>query len=160
MRSSFPRWGEGMGRAAIVARCLVSLALAGCWIVSIGQPVAVTVAQNGEQTWSGDAILLMGWLGPLMLQFAWLANLLLPCVLVLAAMGVRSGLVQKLSIVCALMLAVLALNALFWSQIPMDNGSNPIVRFQIGYTLWLAAMFGGAAWGLVSTMLAMREQDV
>ncbi len=36
----------------------------------------------------------------------------------------------------------------------MDNGDNPIVRFRLGYTLWMIAMFGGASWTMVWTAFA------
>ena len=138
-------------------RWLVSLVLASCWVASVLMPVAVTIAQNGEQSWQGYGILIMGWLGPLMYQFAWLANPLLPCVLILAVIGTSSEFLQKLSVIAAVLLALLAFNALFWNQIPMDNGENPIVRFQIGYYLWLVAMFGGAIWGLTSAFMAAKK---
>jgi hypothetical protein len=143
----------------MLVRWLVSLALAGCWIASLCLPVAVTVAQNGEQGWFGYGILIMGWLGPLMLQFGWFANLLLPSALILNGLAERSALTQKILIVIALALTMLAVNALFWNQIPMDNGSNPIVRFQIGYFLWLAAMFGGGAFTLASAISALRSRE-
>lgn len=138
------------------ARRLVSWVLAGCWAVSLFLPVAVTAGDFGQGT-PGWVVLLLGWLGPVMYQFGWYANPLLPLVLILAAKS-RRGWVQKFSIIVALAMALLSLDALFWNVIPGEFTNSRMAYFHIGFYLWLVSTLGGAIWGLVSAKLVVRDE--
>ena len=102
-------------------------------------------------------ILEMGMMGVFMGQFGWVANIVLPPVLLLTPLAKTSAVVRAISVGLALLLLVLTLNALAWSEIPTDHISNRVIRFRIGYYLWMAAMFGGAALALVSAFMAAKK---
>jgi hypothetical protein len=118
-------------------RWLVCLVLASCWIASIFTPAVVT--EDG-QIQQGYAILIGGWFGPAMFQFAWFANPLFLAVLLRVAIGNPSRLWLVIS---AGLLALLAINALFWNFILWEG---KIERYQIG--------------GIMSaTLVARAEED-
>lgn len=103
-------------------------------------------------------ILNFGWMAVLIGQFGWFANIVLPAVLALTPLADTSSIVRKLCIGLALLLLLLTLNALMWSEIPTSHVANRVIRLRIGYYLWMGAMLGGAVFALASAFWA-REAE-
>lgn len=137
-------------------RKLLAIFLAVGWTVSLALPVAVTGSQSGE-VWPGFAVLIIGPLGVLVMQFAWFANVLFVVALVL--MLLRQPPSVTLSLVVAVPLGLLALDALRWDRIEGDNGHAMILSYGAGYYLWLGVMLAAAA-ALAVTAFIARSADV
>ncbi len=120
----------------------VSLVLVLGWAASLALPVATFGLEAGE-TWSGWAVLLLGWLGFFLGQFAWIANLLFAAVIILLVRG-RPPLVWGLMM--GVLTSLLAVHALNWTSVYQTGGGlAPIVSFGLGYYLWIAATFAAGA---------------
>lgn len=110
------------------------------WLVSLAQPVAVT--QRGTP-YDGFAIGFIGPLGMLIGHFGWWANLWLPVAVIRGWRGSAQRTKRPaIDLTIGIILLLLTVNSLFWNDIPTDAGSDPIVRYGIGYHLWLAAVAG------------------
>lgn len=133
--------------------------LAGCWLLSFALPVVDAATPSGTDTWFGVMIFLTGWIAVFGYQFGWLANAVLPVVLLIASRERMGPTLRAVLVVCALALVALGVNAMAWDQIPTGYASNHLVRFRIGYYLWMGAMFGGAIWGLASATLFMSPVE-
>lgn len=132
------------------ARKAIVLVLLLPWLAALALPVAI----NRQGVFTGATILLLGLMGPLIGQFGWLGN---PLLLV----GLRriwpTGKPRDLTAdrVIGGLLALLFVNSLFWTDIPTDAGSDPIMR-AIGYHLWMTSVAAGAMTLLLSR--AWREK--
>jgi hypothetical protein len=91
---------------------------------------------------TGSQILVLGWLGPAMLQFGWFANLAMPAAVYRLLSARRE---TKLDILLAIVLSLLASDALLWRDIHTESGTIPVVAFASGFYAWLIAMFGASA---------------
>ena len=122
-------------------RKLIAAALTVGWVVSLMLPVAV-MGSGANEVWPGFAVLIVGPLGVLVTQFAWFANLLFVAAVILMFVTRPS---LTLSLVLAVPLAVLALDALRWDRIHGDNGYAMILSYGPGYFLWLGVVVATAA---------------
>ena len=124
----------------VTIRRFVFAAILAVWLASLAQPVAIT--QRGTP-YDGFAIGFIGPLGMLIGHFGWWANLWLPVAVIRGWRGSAQR-TQHPSIdhVIGIVLTLLTINSLFWNDIPTDAGSDRIVRYGLGYHLWLAAVAG------------------
>ena len=122
-------------------RKLLAAALAVAWAVSLALPVAV-MGNGPEDVWPGFAVLIIGPLGVLVAQFAWFANLLLVPSLIFLILKRPP---RVLGIIFAVLLVLLAVDALTWDRIHGDNGYAMILRHGPGYYLWLGVVLATAA---------------
>ena len=135
-------------------RKLLAAALAVSWLISLMLPVVVT-GPLPDEVWPGYAVLLLGPLAVMVMQFAWFANLLLVPALILIA---RERPPLGPSIAVAVVLALLALNALTWDRVYGDNTDAMIQSHGSGYYLWLGTMLAAAA-ALVARAVAARKEE-
>lgn len=119
------------------------------WAVSLVLPV-FTTCRAGYDHVGGWFLLLMGWLGVLEVQPAWFANILI--VLIAILLMVR----QRASIWFGIPAALLAVCALYFTDMYDDTGNVPICHYHAGYWLWLAT--AGAA--LLATFIPRPAQSV
>lgn len=118
------------------------------WIASLMLPAAYLT--DGDAP-AGISVLLIGWVGLLMLQPAWLGNLLIWIVLPLVAGTERPW---KITLrLCGVAMAICAIGALFWRDLPDDSGPNNVLAFGPGYYLWMTAIVGSALAALATSLV-------
>ncbi len=134
------------------ARKVAALVLLALWLAALVLPVAT----NRQGSFEGYVILILALFGPLIGQLAWIGN---PLLLIVLRRVWPSGRLRgiRADIVFGVLLALCFVNALFWTDIPTDAGSDPIVR-GIGYYLWMASVAGAAV--LMLTSRAWRERAI
>ena len=153
------------------AQTKVGALWAAVWCVCLFLPVWAT-AHDPHSFFPRWLILAIGWLPLVMLveaiplvalqpwklfegiQVGWLANIALLTVVARLIVGKSSKFGDK---ALAALIAACATNALFFREMPSDNGSSPLIAFGIGYYLWFAVMFSAAAM-LILPHLPMSER--
>lgn len=115
------------------------------WFVALFLDVATVEHLNAPQTFKGYMVLLLGFLGPFALQISAYANPALFVVALYVRLRWQNLSAKKLKLAAAF-IALCIVNALFWTHIPDDSGSNSITDYGPGYYLWLAVMAAAAAW--------------
>ena len=138
-----------------MARAISALAILAGWVASLLLPVADSQHFDYVDRIDGWSMLKIGWLGPLILQFGWLANLI-----IIPALGVAAGQygeAPRTRLALGIVLALLVINSLFWSQVPDDAGQHKIVAYHSGYWVWICSMAAAATW-LIAEPILRRAQ--
>jgi hypothetical protein len=86
----------------------------------------------------GSAVAVMGWAGPFQLQFGWYGNLVMIPALGRLAFGELR--LDSDAWKLGLVLFLLWVNALFWTQVPSDPGPAIIAARGSGYYAWMASL--------------------